>query len=98
MVSIFYKQIEPLLNMYLFFKNHSSKRNSKLYPSNMPRMLNNDLTRFMQSPSRLRQNQTSRRKALIAGFGCPIHLAEKSTKGWGGGGGDLNTAFGELND
>ena len=29
---------------------------SKLYPSNMQRMLNKDLTRFMQSLSRMRQN------------------------------------------
>jgi len=29
---------------------------SKLYPSNMPRMLNKDLTRFVQRLSRVRQN------------------------------------------
>ena len=82
-VSIFYKQIEPLLNMYLFFKNHCSKRSSKLYPSNMPRMLNNNLTRFMQSPSRLRQNQTSRRKALIAVFWLSYSSSWKVTGGGG---------------
>ena len=40
---------------------------SKLYPSNMPRMLNNDLTRFTQSFSRVRQNRASERKTLLAG-------------------------------
>ena len=35
---------------------------SELYSSNMPRMLNKDLTRFMQSLSRERQNRTSKRK------------------------------------
>ena len=36
----------------------------KLSPSNMPRMLNKDLTRVMQSLSRVRQNRVSKRKAL----------------------------------
>ena len=27
----------------------------KLYPNNMPRMLNKDFTRFMQTPSRVHQ-------------------------------------------
>ena len=36
----------------------------KLSPSNMPRMLNKDLTRVMQSLSRIRQNRVSKRKAL----------------------------------
>ena len=40
---------------------------SKLYPGNMQRMLNKDLTRFMQSLSRERQNRASKRKALLAG-------------------------------
>ena len=40
---------------------------SKLYPINMPRMLNKDLTRFMQSLSWVRQNQANKRKALLAG-------------------------------
>ena len=38
----------------------------KLYPSNMPRMLNKDLTRVMQSPSRVNQNRVSKRKALLS--------------------------------
>ena len=37
---------------------------SKLYPSNMQRMLNKDLTRFKQSHSRVHQNQACERKAL----------------------------------
>ena len=37
---------------------------SKLYPSNMQRMLNKDLTRFKQSFSRVHQNQACERKAL----------------------------------
>ena len=40
---------------------------SKLYPSNMPRMLKKDLTPFTQSLSRVRQNRTSERKAVLAG-------------------------------
>ena len=40
---------------------------SKLYPINMPRMPNKDLTRFMQSLSWVRQNQANKRKALLAG-------------------------------
>ena len=39
----------------------------KLHPGNMQRMLNKDLTRFMQSLSRERQNRASQRKALLAG-------------------------------
>ena len=41
---------------------------SKLYPSNMRRMLNKDLIRFKQSLSRVRQNRTSKRKVLLAGL------------------------------
>ena len=41
---------------------------SKLYPGNMQRMLNKDLTRFMQSLSRELQNRASKRKALLAGW------------------------------
>ena len=41
---------------------------SKLYPSNMPRTLNNDLTRFTQSFFRVRQNRASERKTLLAGY------------------------------
>ena len=41
---------------------------SKLYPGNMQRLLNKDLTRFMQSLSRERQNRASKRKALLAGW------------------------------
>ena len=40
---------------------------SRLYPGNMQRIFNKDLTRFMQSPSRERQNRASKRKALLAG-------------------------------
>ena len=39
---------------------------SKLYPSNMSRMLNKDLPRF-RGLSRVQQNQASKRKALVAG-------------------------------
>ena len=39
---------------------------SKLYPRNMPRVLNKDLTCFMPSLSRLRQNRARKRKALLA--------------------------------
>ena len=39
---------------------------SKLYPSNMPRMLNKDLSRFMLSLSRIRRNRASGRKTLLA--------------------------------
>ena len=38
---------------------------SKLYPRNMPRMLNKDLTCFMPSLSRVRQNRASKTKALL---------------------------------
>ena len=40
---------------------------SKLYHSNMQHMLNEDNTRFIQSPSRVRQNRGSERKAVLAG-------------------------------
>ena len=40
---------------------------SRLYPGNMQRIFNKDLTRFMQSLSRERQNRASKRKALLAG-------------------------------
>ena len=40
---------------------------SKLYPSNMQRILKKDLTQFTESLSRVRQNQASQRKALLAG-------------------------------
>ena len=40
----------------------------KLYPSNMSRMLNKDLTRFMQSRSRVRQNRAKERKVLLEGW------------------------------
>ena len=41
---------------------------SRLYPSNMQRMFNKDLTPFKQSLSRVRQNQKSERMALLAGL------------------------------
>ena len=37
---------------------------SKLYPSNMPRMLKKDLTRFMPILSRVRENRASERKTV----------------------------------
>ena len=40
---------------------------SKLYPSNLQRMLNKDLTRSKQSLSRVRQNRASQKKASLAG-------------------------------
>ena len=39
---------------------------SKLYPSNMPRMPNKDLPRFLQSLSRAHQNRVHERKALLS--------------------------------
>ena len=39
---------------------------SRLYPGNMQRIFNKDLTRFMQSLSRECQNRASKRKALLA--------------------------------
>ena len=41
---------------------------SRLYFGNMQRIFNKDLTRFMQSLSRERQNRASKRKALLAGW------------------------------
>ena len=41
---------------------------SRLYPGNMQRIFIKDLTRFMQSLSRERQNRASKRKALLAGW------------------------------
>ena len=41
---------------------------SKLYPSNMQRMLNKDLIRFKQFLSRVRRNRASERKVLLAGL------------------------------
>ena len=40
---------------------------SRLYPGNMQRIFNKDLTRIMQSLSRECQNRASKRKALLAG-------------------------------
>ena len=40
---------------------------SKLYPSNMQRMLNKDLTLIKQSLSRVPQSRTSERKTLLTG-------------------------------
>ena len=40
---------------------------SRLHPGNMQRIRNKDLTRFMQSLSRERQNRGSKRKAVLAG-------------------------------
>ena len=51
---------------------------SKLYPGNMQRMLNKDLTRFMQSLSREHQNRASKRKALLAG--CSSLVTEFTAK------------------
>ena len=47
---------------------------SRLYPGNMQRIFNKDLTRFMQSLSRERQNRASKRKALLAG--CARHTSD----------------------
>ena len=38
----------------------------------MPRMLNKDVTRFVQSLSRVLQNLASERKALLAGYSSTI--------------------------
>ena len=48
---------------------------SRLYPGNMQRIFNKDLTRFMQSLSRERQNRASKRKALLAG--CSLETTFK---------------------
>ena len=40
---------------------------SKLYPSNMPRMLSNYLTRITQGLSRVRKNRSGERKPLLTG-------------------------------
>ena len=40
----------------------------KLYPSNRLRMLNKDLTRFMQSLSRVRQFRASEKEVLLEGY------------------------------
>ena len=40
---------------------------SKLYPSNMPRMFNKDVTPFLQSLSPVHHDRASERKALLAG-------------------------------
>ena len=59
---------------------------SRLYPSNMQRVLNKDLTQFRQSLSRVRQNLESERKALLAGlsvvrrFGDFIYSCRNSYK------------------
>ena len=37
---------------------------SKLYPSDMPRMIKKDLTRLMESLSRVRQNRAIERKHI----------------------------------
>ena len=44
---------------------------SRLYPGNVQRIFNKDLTRFMQSLSRERQNRASKSKAPLAGCGLP---------------------------
>ena len=49
----------------------------KLYPSNMQRMLNKELTRFIQSLSRIRQNRASKRKALLARWPSAQYLFSK---------------------
>ena len=41
---------------------------SKVYPSNMQRMLNKGFTRFKQRLSRARQDRASKRKSLLAGW------------------------------
>ena len=49
---------------------------SRLYPGNMQRIFNKDLTRFMQSLSRERQNRASKRKALLAGWKLHCYARE----------------------
>ena len=46
---------------------------SKVYPSNMQRMLNRGFTRFKQNLSRARQDRASKRKSLLAGW-CLLWL------------------------
>ena len=46
---------------------------SRLYPGNVQRIFNKDLTRFMPSLSRECQNRASKRKALLAGCPQPSH-------------------------
>ena len=49
---------------------------SRLYPGNMQRISNKDLTRLMQSLSRECQNRASKRKALLAGWDFESILEE----------------------
>ena len=55
---------------------------SKLYPSNMLRMLRKDLTPFMQSISRVAQNQAREREAPLAA-GCIRSVSGLVMKGIG---------------
>ena len=50
---------------------------TRLYPGNMQRIFNKDLTRFMQSLSRERQNRASKTKALLAGWLVPYQRKQK---------------------
>ena len=55
---------------------------SRLYPGNMQRIFNKDLTRFMQSLSRERQNRASKIKALLAGCSelCSIPVMSSTSQ------------------
>ena len=55
---------------------------SKLYPSNMPGMPSKNLTPFMQSISRVTQNQAREREAPLAA-GCIRNLSGLVIKGIG---------------
>ena len=53
---------------------------SRLHPGNMQRVLNKDLTQFMQSLSRERQNRASKRKALLAGCTCNVRCLKRALR------------------
>lgn len=54
---------QPVINNPVVASIQLSDLDSKLYPSYMPRILNKDLTPFLQSFSRVSQNRASERKA-----------------------------------
>ena len=70
------KSPQPELVNLVFFRQTESAVTStrllgqgwKMYPSDMQRMLNKDLPRFIQSLSWARQNRASDRKVLLAGL------------------------------
>ena len=69
------KPIQVTYNWACYTRHKSIRPGSKLYPSNVQRMLHKNLTQFMQSLSRVHQNQVvSKRKALLAGGQLYSHV------------------------